>query len=61
VAAGADAVLAATVFHYGTLRVGQVKAALEAAGHPVRMPAEPVEARRVGPSAGSRRMVEVAR
>jgi len=36
VAAGADAVLAATVFHYGTLRVGEVKAALDAAGHPVR-------------------------
>jgi cyclase len=39
VAAGADAVLAATVFHYGTLRVGEVKAALAAAGHPVRTPA----------------------
>ena len=36
VAAGADAVLAATVFHYGTLRVGEVKAALNAAGYPVR-------------------------
>jgi cyclase len=36
VAAGADAVLAATVFHYGTLRVDEVKAALEAAGRPVR-------------------------
>jgi cyclase len=34
--AGADAVLAATVFHFGTLRIGEVKAALEAAGHPVR-------------------------
>ncbi len=34
--AGADAVLAATVFHFGTLRVGEVKAALGAAGHPVR-------------------------
>jgi cyclase len=34
--AGADAVLAATVFHFGTLRVCQVKAALAAAGHPVR-------------------------
>jgi len=34
--AGADAVLAATVFHFGTLRVGEVKAALSAAGHPVR-------------------------
>ena len=36
VEAGADAVLAATVFHFGTLRIGEVKAALDAAGHPVR-------------------------
>ncbi|MBA3780879.1 imidazole glycerol phosphate synthase subunit HisF [Nocardioides sp. InS609-2] len=36
VEAGADAVLAATVFHFGTLRIGQVKDALSAAGHPVR-------------------------
>jgi cyclase len=36
VAAGADAVLAASVFHFGTLRIGQVKTALRAAGHPVR-------------------------
>jgi imidazole glycerol-phosphate synthase subunit HisF len=34
--AGADAVLAATVFHFGTLRVGEVKAELARAGHPVR-------------------------
>jgi cyclase len=34
--AGADAVLAATVFHFGTLRIGDVKAALAAVGHPVR-------------------------
>ncbi len=34
--AGADAVLAATVFHFGALRVGEVKDALRAAGHPVR-------------------------
>ncbi|WP_435741515.1 imidazole glycerol phosphate synthase subunit HisF [Nocardioides sp. SYSU DS0663] len=34
--AGADAVLAATVFHFGTLRVGEVKQALAGAGHPVR-------------------------
>ena len=34
--AGADAVLAATVFHFGTLRIGDVKSALDAAGHPVR-------------------------
>jgi imidazole glycerol-phosphate synthase subunit HisF len=36
VAAGADAVLAASVFHFGTLRIGQVKDALRSAGHPVR-------------------------
>jgi cyclase len=34
--AGADAVLAASVFHFGTLRIGQVKKALRGAGHPVR-------------------------
>ncbi|HET6624852.1 MAG TPA: imidazole glycerol phosphate synthase subunit HisF [Nocardioidaceae bacterium] len=37
VEAGADAVLAATVFHFGTLRVGEVKQALADAGHPVRL------------------------
>ncbi len=36
VEAGADAVLAATVFHFGTLRIGDVKKALADAGHPVR-------------------------
>lgn len=36
VAAGADAVLAASVFHFGTLRIGDVKDALAAAGLPVR-------------------------
>ena len=36
VEAGADAVLAASVFHFGTLRVGEVKETLQAAGHPVR-------------------------
>ncbi|KOV66493.1 imidazole glycerol phosphate synthase [Streptomyces sp. NRRL WC-3618] len=36
VAGGADAVLAASVFHFGDLRIGQVKDALRAAGHPVR-------------------------
>jgi cyclase len=36
VAAGADAVLAASVFHFGTLRIGDVKRALAAAGHEVR-------------------------
>lgn len=34
--AGADAVLAATVFHFGTLRIPEVKRALSEAGHPVR-------------------------
>nr|MDT0663384.1 imidazole glycerol phosphate synthase subunit HisF [Micromonospora sp. DSM 115978] len=36
VAAGADAVLAASVFHFGELTVGEVKDALGRAGHPVR-------------------------
>jgi cyclase len=36
VEAGADAVLAATVFHFGTLSIGDVKAGLSTAGHPVR-------------------------
>lgn len=36
VEAGADAVLAATVFHFGTLRIADVKQALTTAGHPVR-------------------------
>jgi imidazole glycerol-phosphate synthase subunit HisF len=36
VEAGADAVLAATVFHFGTLRIGEVKHTLAEAGHPVR-------------------------
>ncbi|MGW1891971.1 imidazole glycerol phosphate synthase subunit HisF [Streptomyces sp. NPDC002004] len=36
VAAGADAVLAASVFHFGDLRIGEVKESLRAAGHPVR-------------------------
>jgi imidazole glycerol-phosphate synthase subunit HisF len=34
--AGADAVLAASVFHFGTLRIRDVKAALSTAGLPVR-------------------------
>jgi imidazole glycerol-phosphate synthase subunit HisF len=34
--AGADAVLAASVFHFGALSIGQVKNALRDAGHPVR-------------------------
>ncbi|MFF3563019.1 imidazole glycerol phosphate synthase subunit HisF [Streptomyces sp. NPDC002574] len=36
VAAGADAVLAASVFHFGDLRIGEVKQTLRQAGHPVR-------------------------
>ena len=36
VEAGADAVLAATVFHFGTLRIAEVKNSLAEAGHPVR-------------------------
>ena len=36
VAAGADAVLAASVFHFGMLRIADVKDALRAAGHEVR-------------------------
>ncbi len=36
VRAGADAVLAASVFHFGDLTIGQVKEALRAEGHPVR-------------------------
>jgi cyclase len=36
VEAGADAVLAASVFHFGELTIAQVKAALRAAGHEVR-------------------------
>jgi cyclase len=36
VEAGADAVLAASVFHFGELRITEVKDALRAAGQPVR-------------------------
>jgi cyclase len=36
VEAGADAVLAASVFHFGQLTIGQVKQALRDAGRPVR-------------------------
>jgi cyclase len=36
VAAGADAVLAASVFHFGQLTVGDVKKALRATGVEVR-------------------------
>ena len=34
--AGADAVLAASVFHFGSLRIGAVKDAVRAQGHAVR-------------------------
>jgi imidazole glycerol-phosphate synthase subunit HisF len=36
VAAGADAVLAASVFHFGEVSIGEVKVALRDSGHPVR-------------------------
>jgi imidazole glycerol-phosphate synthase subunit HisF len=36
VGAGADAVLAASVFHFGEISIGSVKQALREAGHPVR-------------------------
>jgi cyclase len=35
--AGADAVLAASVFHFGQLTIGQVKCALAESGHVVRL------------------------
>jgi cyclase len=37
IAAGADAVLAASVFHFGEVSIAEVKAELAAAGHPVRL------------------------
>ncbi len=40
--AGADAVLAASVFHFGTFTIGQVKRELADAGHPVRLAADRV-------------------
>ncbi|GAA2517097.1 imidazole glycerol phosphate synthase subunit HisF [Pilimelia columellifera] len=36
VAAGADAVLAASIFHFGEVSIGEVKQVLRDAGHPVR-------------------------
>ncbi|MFB8070832.1 imidazole glycerol phosphate synthase subunit HisF [Streptomyces californicus] len=36
IGAGADAVLAASVFHFGDLRISEVKDALRESGHPVR-------------------------
>jgi imidazole glycerol-phosphate synthase subunit HisF len=37
VQAGADAVLAASLFHFGDLSIGDVKDSLRAAGYPVRL------------------------
>jgi cyclase len=48
VEAGADAVLAASVFHFGALTIGAVKDALAAAGYPVRAAARPRADRRDG-------------
>ncbi len=36
IAAGADAVLAASVFHFGELSIAEVKKVVAAAGYPVR-------------------------
>jgi cyclase len=44
VRAGADAVLAASVFHYRQLTIAQVKQALDEAGFPVRRTAAPAQA-----------------
>ncbi|MBL8774093.1 MAG: imidazole glycerol phosphate synthase subunit HisF [Phenylobacterium sp.] len=43
VEAGADAVLAASIFHFGEISIGEAKAAMAAAGIPVRL-TEPVPA-----------------
>ena len=45
VAAGADAVLAASVFHFGRLAIGDVKEELDAAGYRVRWPAASIATR----------------
>jgi cyclase len=37
-AGGADAVLAASIFHFGDVSIGEAKAAMAAAGLPVRLP-----------------------
>ena len=34
---GADAVLAASIFHFGEISIGEAKAAMDAAGLPVRL------------------------
>jgi cyclase len=44
IAAGADAVLAASLFHFGTASIGEVKDALAAAGHRVRPVTRPPHA-----------------
>ena len=36
IAAGADAVLAASIFHYGKVTIGEVKESIKAAGYTVR-------------------------
>lgn len=41
---GADAVLAASIFHFGEISIGEAKRAMAAAGLPVRLLPEPVEA-----------------
>jgi cyclase len=43
-AAGATGLLAASVFHFGTFKVAEVKAALAAAGLPVRLPRAALQA-----------------
>jgi cyclase len=43
VRAGADAVLAASLFHFDELRIGDVKAALRGAGYPVRVTGGPAD------------------
>jgi cyclase len=57
VRAGADAVLAASVFHFGELRIADAKDALRAAGYPVRAPGFSARASGaasvVGPDPGS--------
>jgi cyclase len=37
IGAGADAVLAASLFHFGEVKIGEVKQTLRAAGYPVRL------------------------
>jgi cyclase len=50
VAAGADAVLAASMFHFGTASIGQVKDALAQAGHRVRPAPGPSPSRSPAPA-----------